>query len=247
MNLASVDSIIERFDNALLAPTPTKRVLFFGERCRPATATQARLPIIAGIGMSLAATEPEGAFDLVKKEVSLGVDAGEVHGRFLQLAQQELDSEPDVTERLRFWLIAGIGDVRRVVKAWEPSRASSAAGRSVLLVGLAAGAQHAFQRALSAWLYGINDEWGRAIEDGLMLREDPPFLTDSEFRDACCSVLTPLMLGSPPSAFNLEDAEAWDGLVQLWRFECFRIGLMGGTGRVWRRHDPFNDRSRPLH
>ena len=84
------------------------------------------------------------------------------------------------------------------------------------------------------WISGICDVWRSARDAGLAIDPEPVAESCASYLRIVSEFLALYERGSPFEEDEQFRSPPWQALAQIWRFEVYRIGLMGAGNVSWR-------------
>ncbi len=210
-------------------PVATRRQFFnlFGQQFVPATVVGASCILSASISLVAGSQWPERTASLLR--VAPGHEVEDVIRTRVARVETRMKRAESIPHHLRLWVVADVGDL--ISTRWVSQTIAAGLCGAAFVDGAAA----AFSRTdseemVGAWIESVGGEWRSAIDAGLTVRAEPPWGEYESWQHVSDEFLTLYERGLPDDKLPSADAAPWSGLIDLWRFEAYRISLMALSG-----------------
>jgi len=210
-----------------------RRFLIVGAKFIPVQVVASARILLASIGLTAGSTWRQRTLGFL--QVTPGFEVMDVVHRRAQSVEESMRAAKSIAWPLRLWLVAGIENEATRPTAWMPRSASSALCGIAFFDGAAWGLVRPDARdVVETWIDGVRGAWSSAVRDGLAVSDTPPAITYASWHSIVDAFLMSYEHAVPIASSDEAVRSTWRDLEQLWRFEVFRLGLVG-MGRVdWR-------------
>ncbi len=201
-------------------PVTTKRQFLnlFGQQLVPGIAVEASAVVAASIGVVAGASWPDRTRRLLV--VAPGFDLSDVVRNVAQQVRTGLQATGPVPQDL--WAVANVD--KKSLEGWVTLVGAGILCGGAFFRGAAWGlSEPSADKVAESWVAGVNSDWSVAAESGLAVDRQPPMAGYDAWRQMVDELLNAYEQGIPfQQAAGMTPRPV---LLELWRFEFFRLGL----------------------